>query len=911
MTTHAASTGIWRALNKRSRNGQAIIIVALAFMTLIAFVGIAVDVALLFVRYSALRRAVDAAAIAAAQQIRENTDYATLQAVAEQFIKLQGGISPDTVIVETCETEIIDILTNPPVGFTGTTAVDAQNYLYQTIPPSELCRRDPQKLVRVSAQVNSQTTFLSLIGWNTVLLTASALSQTAVLDVALLIDTSASMANDTFNNEVDYTPYPNQEPLKNFLDFTGALPTQLGLKPYTDRADIGLDGPQNGTGLNTAGEPSIRYECWTSPQVAYAPGRRFRNAANYAWGGCCNDPTSQRNEDNNVVPDRKNLNTLELNTYLGMTFPRRGYLGDVATPGDPPQFETLASTPPMWRSPAVGYSIDYYVSDPGTGEEALINKTIIGSGEPDGNYSDLICRPFKSVRDAARRFIKRLDFVRGDRLFLVTFNAQVNTIIPAGQSIPVISNKDTAIRTLNERVGVSVLPTGTQRECISQETYRGVNLGVAVSGEDKKYLTYWTESQCTDTNMGGGVRAGRAALTNPNWIRRDSVWVMVMLSDGFPNRTPSYSDLNAEFGINGADQNWLTVPSVDQTPPPGVTLDMLCNPDPDGNPTTQDRHPLYNTMPHLCQPGQAGYPYPAGLSSWTTRATDGGGNVVPQFSFGFCPWYTFCNFDTASGYVSPECDANDSEPWWYQFSDTYDPGNPFKEGTGSIASAPSCVDFNPDTRHFCRDARGVINDPGAFCDPRYDPDDYFRDQVDFAGLIDYTKQTKGSFIAMFTIFFNPSGGKLNDKIMGIKTLRYMADAGDNGEINNRPQAWYRTMHEKKNTVGDPMYSPTTGFEPPYQVGSGPFGGLSGGRVRPDADPFFDTTTTVNAGEDPCALYDYTNYYPGTVDNYTPGTLAYETMGKTDCGQFWYAESITKVNDAFTDIARRLFTRLAR
>src|SRR3954462_14014250 len=93
--------------NKGSRRGQSIVIIAFAFIALIAFVGIATDVALLFVRYSTLRRAVDAAAIAAAGQVRESANYLTLNAVAQQFIKIHG-INPNTVKVETCETEIAD-----------------------------------------------------------------------------------------------------------------------------------------------------------------------------------------------------------------------------------------------------------------------------------------------------------------------------------------------------------------------------------------------------------------------------------------------------------------------------------------------------------------------------------------------------------------------------------------------------------------------------------------------------------------------------------------------------------------------------------------------------------------------------------------------------------------------------------
>src|SRR3954469_14557328 len=50
--------------------GQTIVIMAFGFIVLLAFVGIVTDVSLMFVRYTTLRRAVDAAAVAAAGQVR-------------------------------------------------------------------------------------------------------------------------------------------------------------------------------------------------------------------------------------------------------------------------------------------------------------------------------------------------------------------------------------------------------------------------------------------------------------------------------------------------------------------------------------------------------------------------------------------------------------------------------------------------------------------------------------------------------------------------------------------------------------------------------------------------------------------------------------------------------------------------
>ncbi|NLF74274.1 MAG: hypothetical protein GX573_01150, partial [Chloroflexi bacterium] len=183
----------------RSQRGQSIVLLAFAFIALVAFVGLVTDLALLFVRYASLRRAVDAAAIAAAGQIREGTSYGEVAIAAQQYIELHN-LEPDTILVETCETDIDawrkgtgefedegphpESLFPPPVS--------------DHMPNTELCDwGDPHKLVRVSAQINSPTTFLSLIGIGHITLEATSVSETAVLDVALVIDTSESMSNQT------------------------------------------------------------------------------------------------------------------------------------------------------------------------------------------------------------------------------------------------------------------------------------------------------------------------------------------------------------------------------------------------------------------------------------------------------------------------------------------------------------------------------------------------------------------------------------------------------------------------------------------------------------------------------------------------------------------------------------------
>ena len=66
MMQNSLLSKITRRMIKRGQTGQTIGIRAFGIIVLLCFVGIVTDVSLLFVRYSTLRRATDAAAVAAA-----------------------------------------------------------------------------------------------------------------------------------------------------------------------------------------------------------------------------------------------------------------------------------------------------------------------------------------------------------------------------------------------------------------------------------------------------------------------------------------------------------------------------------------------------------------------------------------------------------------------------------------------------------------------------------------------------------------------------------------------------------------------------------------------------------------------------------------------------------------------------
>lgn len=155
---------------KPASKGQALVLLAVAFLVLLAFVGLTTDVGLLFIYMGHLRRAVDAASLAAAAQYRESRTIAELTSAASQVIDL-NGVDPTfyTLTVQTCETDPGD---------------------------TQLCTMPRRKLVRVTADLRVPTAFLHLVGVNTVNISADSIGEAASLDVVLVIDLSESMAWD-------------------------------------------------------------------------------------------------------------------------------------------------------------------------------------------------------------------------------------------------------------------------------------------------------------------------------------------------------------------------------------------------------------------------------------------------------------------------------------------------------------------------------------------------------------------------------------------------------------------------------------------------------------------------------------------------------------------------------------------
>jgi hypothetical protein len=121
--------------------GQSIIILALAVVVLLAFVGIAIDVGLLYGRRIQLSRAVDAAALAGALELPYDGPY---QERAEQFVRTNGFDPVEANVIAT------------PGGGGG---VGESHYL------------------TVTAQLPMETMFLRFVGWKTLHVPALAVAE--------------------------------------------------------------------------------------------------------------------------------------------------------------------------------------------------------------------------------------------------------------------------------------------------------------------------------------------------------------------------------------------------------------------------------------------------------------------------------------------------------------------------------------------------------------------------------------------------------------------------------------------------------------------------------------------------------------------------------------------------------------
>jgi Flp pilus assembly protein TadG len=177
--------------NERSttaQRGQAIVLIAMGFIMLLAFTGLVVDVARVFAIRGDLRRAVDAAGLAATAQFRQGASGTKVTRAAYNLVATHGIPSPN-VVVETCD--LGDTVHNPGLCRPN-----------QSVPS--------RKLVRVVATAQVPMLFLQLVGIPTVSVAGENTSEAASVDAVLVLDNSESQSYDFSTLPAPYNTKCNQ-----------------------------------------------------------------------------------------------------------------------------------------------------------------------------------------------------------------------------------------------------------------------------------------------------------------------------------------------------------------------------------------------------------------------------------------------------------------------------------------------------------------------------------------------------------------------------------------------------------------------------------------------------------------------------------------------------------------------------
>lgn len=169
-----------KTMKKGEKNqGQVLVILAIVMIVLVAIIGLAVDTGYMYMSYSRLSKAVDAAGLAATGEFKRpiNGDLSAMndrmQAAAQQQLDL-NGVDSTSVTIDWCFTD------------------------------SSLCK-DAQgndiKKVRISATENVPTFFMAVLGIRQLPITVQSFTQAASVDVVVVLDSSESMTYDAPDND--------------------------------------------------------------------------------------------------------------------------------------------------------------------------------------------------------------------------------------------------------------------------------------------------------------------------------------------------------------------------------------------------------------------------------------------------------------------------------------------------------------------------------------------------------------------------------------------------------------------------------------------------------------------------------------------------------------------------------------
>ena len=168
----------------RANKAQVLVIFAFGIFALAAFLGLAMDAASLYLTHARLKRAVDAAAVSAANDIKQGQQVQQLTEAAKEILLLHN------VVMEEDGVDKVDLHV---YDCNITNLADLAPDFFEICPSGD---EYPRKLVYVQATQAAPLYFMQLIGFTEIPLTVSSISEAAPVDLVVVIDTSESMGSD-------------------------------------------------------------------------------------------------------------------------------------------------------------------------------------------------------------------------------------------------------------------------------------------------------------------------------------------------------------------------------------------------------------------------------------------------------------------------------------------------------------------------------------------------------------------------------------------------------------------------------------------------------------------------------------------------------------------------------------------
>ncbi len=190
----------------RSERGQSLILVTFGIFALLGFVGLAIDAGLSYVNRVRVRRAADAAALAAASELPLE---GAAQVRALEYLEANGypcGLTVQTVnenLVYTCSAPETRVEINsgyPESYITGPDEEVAERVIRINTTPyrDDVYASNSANRIEVNVQQNTAVFFMRIFGFNTIKVNGRAVGENINnLDVVLVYDVSGSMEFDT------------------------------------------------------------------------------------------------------------------------------------------------------------------------------------------------------------------------------------------------------------------------------------------------------------------------------------------------------------------------------------------------------------------------------------------------------------------------------------------------------------------------------------------------------------------------------------------------------------------------------------------------------------------------------------------------------------------------------------------